>query len=772
MNSLPYAEEPNSFGYWLRRRRKSLDWTQADLARRVNCTAAMIRKIEADERKPSRPLAEALAVQLKIPVDQRAAFLQSARRTVMSDDVSVESSTAIPSHPPNNLPAPLTSLVDRVHDIATVAAVLTRDDVRLLTLIGPPGIGKTRLCLQSADNVLVHFPDGVWFVDLAPLGDSSLVLPTIARALNIAESGAIPPSQQLHATFKDKRVLLALDNFEQVTDAARGVSELLKACKNLKVLATSRVPLHIYGEHEYAVPSMSLPPRDVPPNKLTEYEAVQLFIARVREHQPKFAITFENAPHVTDVCIRLDGVPLALELAAASLRRMEIEQLVLALRGESNWLQSLHSPARDLPARQQTLYNAIAWSYTLLDATTQSIFRQLGILVSGFDAEAATAICQQGANQIESALTTLTDHNLLARAPARWQMLEMIREFALEQMLAGERASVGQRHALYFADRLQEASADALEHDHDNYRAALRWAIRQRNGLLAVTMCGKLSEFWETRGYLREGLVLAREVLAIAENVEPRLRIGLLNSAGHLAWNRHEFDAALKLADQAIDLARASGLEERLAGVFNMLARIFIEHGDYMRAEQTLHDCVQLSRKIHDADNLARATTQLGEVALACGKLDDAQASSEQALALLGNRIERFTAMARTNLAEIALARGNHTLARDELQRAVPYIHSHTRRLLCFLATLAGWLITSPHTQQDDARRGVELFGAVAGLTERTGAPPSAMYYALNETRAEIAQQTLTQREWHEAWETGKNWTLEQMASKAKTWLK
>lgn len=765
MSTQTHVEELNSFGYWLRRQRKALDWTQAELARRVHCTAAMIRKIEADERKPSRQLAEQLADQLHISSTHRAEFLQAARQMKSPDRLSPTVLDSIDLRLPNNLPAPLTSLIDRTRDIAAVVTLLTRKDVRLLTLIGPPGIGKTRLCIQSAENVLAHFHDGVWFVDLAPIAEPALVLPTIARTLNIGESGEMTPFQQLVALFKDKRILLALDNFEQVANAAQDVADLLKACKQLKVLTTSRVPLYVYGENEYAVPSMALPPRHSVPNKLIEYESVQLFLARVRGHHPDYGVTPANVSHIADVCIRLDGVPLALELAAASLRRMSLEQLAMALN-DANWLSSLRTPARDLPPRQRTLYHAIAWSYNLLDATTQAIFRRLGVLAGRFDAEAATAISALDDAQIESGLATLTDHSLLVREPERWRMLEMIREFALEQMDTDERAAAQQRHAFYFAARLHAIASEDVSHielNLDNYRAALRWAIHTHDELLAVTMGTELADFWEAHGYLREGLGLTREVLAIAENVEPHLRMSFLSNAAHLAWQRHEFDAALDLIEQGIALARASGLGNQLAGMFNVLARIFIEQGDYVRAEQSLHDCMELAQKIQDVDLVARGMMQQGEVALACGRLDEARATIEQSLALSGNLPSRFIAMAHTNLAEVALARGDHTLARDELQLALPYIHSHTRRWLCFLTTLAGWLIATPRAHYDDVRHGVELFGAVAGLTERTGAPLSAMYRALNETRIEIARRRLTARAWDEAWQHGHGMTTLQV---------
>ncbi len=753
-----------TFGTWLRRRRKALDWTQAELARRAHCTAATIRKIEADERKPSRELAESLADALSVPPKEREAFLQAARNVQAVDQLTRVVVAPIAERAPNNLPAPLTSFIDRVNDNAIIVEMLTRDDARLLSLIGPPGIGKTRLCIRVGENVTTHFPDGVWFVDLASVAEPTQVLPTIARALNIAESGAQKPLQQLRNTLGDKRVLLALDNFEQVIDAAPNVVELLNACKGLRVLATSRVPLRVYGEHEYVLPPMSIPPRELTPDQLIAHESAQLFIARLREHQPRFALTLENATHIAEVCIRLDGVPLALELAAASLRRMTLEQLVDVLTGEPHWLASLQTPARDLPPRQRTLYSAIAWSYSLLDTPTQTIFRQLGILVGGFDLEAAIAICEQDARPIETALATLTDHSLLARESSRWRMLEMIREFALEQLSADELLLAQQRHAKHFATRLQTIESDVsrVEIDHDNFRAALRWAIRAHDGGLDVRMGTVLANFWETRGYLREGLAWAREVLAIADKVEPRLQIDFLSSAGHLAWNKHAFDAAMELTNQGIALAWVNALDDELAGMFNVLGRIFIEQGDYAHAEQTLRDCIGLAEKIHDADNVTRATTQLGEVALACGRLDEAQSLSEQASDLLGNRISRFIAMAHTNLAEVALARGDDASAREELQRAAPHIHEHVRRVLCFCVTLAGWLVAQPRAHQNDVRRGAELLGAVEMITERTGAPLSALYYTLNERRMEMAQRRLTEREWQEAWNRGRAMKIEQ----------
>lgn len=759
-----------TFGAWLRRRRQALDWTQAELARRAHCTAAMIRKIEANERKPSRELAESLANALGIPPQERQPFLLAARNAQAVEQLT---RVALPSIEctPNNLPAPLTSFINRVNDHTTVVAMLTRDEVRLLTLLGLPGIGKTRLCVQVARNVLSDFPDGVWFVDLASVADPTQVLPTIARVLNISESGALTPTQQIITALKDKRVLLVLDNFEHVLDAARDVVELLNQCRNIKVLATSRVPLHVYGEHEYTLAPMSVPSRGLAPDQLLTYESAQLFLVRVREHQPRFAINSENAAQVAEVCIRLDGVPLALELAAASLRRMTLEQLVTALTDESQWLASLHTPARDLSPRQRTLYNAIAWSYRLLDATTQLVFRHIGVLANSFDLSAATAVCHLDSPSVRAALDTLTDHHLLEREQDRWRMVEMIREFALERLSADERVTAQHRHALHFASLLQQIKSDTarIELDHDNFRAALRWAIRARDGSLALMLCGTLADFWEMRGYLREGLTLAHEVLAISEKVEPHLRIGFLNNVAHLAWNKHDFDAALELNAQSIALARSNGMNNALAAAFNVLARIHIEQGDYTRAEQALRECEQIADRHPSVTGVMFA--QFGEIAFARGEFENAQAQSEQALKLIQEQQDRFVALIHTNLAETAMARDDYNRARVELENALPLIHLHVRRQLCFLLSLAGWLITSPHARLSDVRQGVELLRVAEMITERTGAPPSAMYRALNDRRMEMARRKLTDRVWQEAWQRGGVVLMDQVVNYARQQL-
>jgi predicted ATPase/DNA-binding XRE family transcriptional regulator len=416
--------EFETFGSWLKRRRRLLDLTQDQLGSLAGCSGAAIRKFEAGERRPSRQLAELLADVLQIPAAEQRAFLQLARGIrpdVLPGVASAESGPRPVTQPGDNLPAPLTSLVDRVNDIAAVSALLTDPSVRWLTLIGPPGIGKTRLSIQSGRQVLPYFLDGVWFVDLAPLEDPGHVMSAVSRVWEDFDLPTVASLEQLIGVLKERNTLLILDNFEHVTGAAVEIAELLKRCARMKVLATSRIPLHIYGEHEYRVPPLSIPPRNAASNVqgLMNYESVQLFVARARQHQRSFAISPQNSATIVDIANTLDGIPLALELAAATLRNMslnELNGLLHDLEGDS-WLRQMGTPARDLPARQRTLENVVAWSYTLLTKPQQELFRKLSIFTGWFDMEAVEAVCYPDRPplrlEVRDLLKGLSEHSLL-----------------------------------------------------------------------------------------------------------------------------------------------------------------------------------------------------------------------------------------------------------------------------------------------------------------------------------------------------------------------
>ena len=376
-----------TFGLWLKVRRKELDLTRAQIASQIGCAEITLEKIERDLRHPSRQIAELLARALRIPDEGREAFVQFARGggEPPAVDGHQPRANAVTPQLLNNLPAPLTSFIDRVSELAKVRQRLLQPDVRLLTLVGPPGIGKTRLSIQAGQTLLDEFADGIWFVPLAPINDPALVLPAIARLFDIAESGAQP----VIAHLRPRQLLLIVDNFEHVLSEVEGwsaapqVSDLLRACPGLKVLATSRAPLRVYGEHEYLMPSLSLPPQGKKQTveQLAKFDALKLFVARAQAFQANFDLTPDNAQMIADICLRLDGLPLAIELAASRLRRFTPQQLYTALHGAP--LQTLVADARDVEPRQRTLRSAIQWSYDLLAPAERAAFDKFGVFAGG-----------------------------------------------------------------------------------------------------------------------------------------------------------------------------------------------------------------------------------------------------------------------------------------------------------------------------------------------------------------------------------------------------
>lgn len=496
---------------------------------------------------------------------------------------------------------------------------------------------------------------------------------------------------------------------------------------------------------------------------------MQLFVARVRQHQHDFVITPTNAAQISIICRRLDGIPLALELAAAALRRLTLTQLAALFAHETNWLPALYSPAPDLSARQRTLTQAVAWSYSLLDTNAQTSFRQLGIFVGGFTAAAAQAVC--GADQ--AMLAHLTDHSLLARAPDRWQMLAMIGEFALAQMSSAERANAQQRHTAYSVS-LVGSNLQAVAADHANFHAALGWAIAAQDAHTALTLCIKLCWFWETHGYLSEGLTLGRAALALPVAVAVDLRIDALERVATLAWQAHQFDVALQFSEEATALARNYNRPGQLALTLNLLGRILIEQRDYAHAEAALQESAQLARQATHLFNPGCPLAMLGEIALVREDWAAAQTHLAQAIPFLAKEPESFyvavfVAMAYTNSAELALANGNANQARHELRLALPPARLYIRRFRCLLVTLVGLLLAT--TQAQEIGAAAQLLGAVAGLGERSGDPLSPLYQTHIAQRSESAQRLLTPNQWHAAWQSGRTWTAAQAVAAAEMWL-
>jgi predicted ATPase/class 3 adenylate cyclase len=481
---------------------------------------------------------------------------------------------------PNNLPTELTSFIGRDDQVRDAMALLARS--RLLTLTGPGGTGKTRLSLHIAADVLGRFPDGVYFVPLAATHDADLVPSAIAQALSLQTTGNRPPSEALVDYLRDKQALLVLDNFEQLIPAAPMVTTLLSGSPGLRVLVSSRAALRISGEQEFPVPPMALPDRKQVSNlaALSQFEAVRLFIERAVLVKPDFQATNENAPAIAAICERVDGLPLAIELAAARVKLFSPQALLNRLEKS---LSALGSGGRDLPGRQQTLEGAIQWSYDLLEPAARRLLSRFSVFARTGSLAQVEPVCgpaEEAGGDVVQGLDELGDQSLLRRLPdyeePRFLMLQTIREFATERLVeSGEADTIRRRHLEAFIELADSAQPhlfggqrgewlDRLEIDHDNFRAALDWAISVGDARGAMELATRLWRLWQMRGHLREGRARMKAVLAMPTATEfPHERLAALEAAGGLAYWQADMDEARTYYDECVDLTRALGADDR-----------------------------------------------------------------------------------------------------------------------------------------------------------------------------------------------------------------
>ncbi|HMA33429.1 MAG TPA: tetratricopeptide repeat protein, partial [Chloroflexia bacterium] len=550
---------------------------------------------------------------------------------------------------PHNLSPQLSALVGREREEVAAQQALRAPGGRLLTLTGPAGAGKTRLALQIAAAALADFPQGAWFVALGPLQDPALVPAAIAGTLEVKESGGAALATTLGAYLRTRQLLLILDNFEHLAGAIPLVGDLLAAAPGLRLLVTSRAPLHLAGEITLPVPPLGLPDLAQVPDvaALAQYEAVALFLARAAEVQPEFRLTAENASAVAEICVRLDGLPLAIELAAVRVRQLPPAALLARLLGSTGHasLPFLTSGAPHLPARQQTLRGAISWSYQLLAPPAQHLFAALAVFPGGCSLEAASTVAGPEGRRpptVDSAaldvalvpeLAALCESSLLRQEPTpdgtmRYRMLETIQEYAAEQLdESGQRAALWARQAAYYLALAETAAPELagpaqdtwlarLAREVDNFRAALAWALAPDGDAdRALRLAAALGRFWQVRGYLSEGRRWLAGTLAAAPAAPAPLRARALALAGQLATDQGDYATARPWIAESLALYRALDDPAGIADALNRLGALSYYHGDYRQALALYHESLALRRTLGDRDTIAISLNNLGILA-------------------------------------------------------------------------------------------------------------------------------------------------------------
>jgi predicted ATPase/class 3 adenylate cyclase len=719
----------------------------------------------------------------------------------------------------NNLPLQPTPLVGREKEVSEVCDLLRGTETRLLTLTGPGGTGKTRLALQAAADLLDDFPDGTFFVPLATLSEAELFLSTVAETLGVRETGEQPLDESLKDYLKERRLLLVLDNFEQVLGAAPTVTELLAAAPGLKVLATSRAPLGLYGEQEYAVPPLSVPDvRHLPDFKtLSQYEAVRLFIERAKSAKVDFEVTDESAPAVAEICVRLDGLPLAIELAAARIKMLPPKAMLQRL---SSRLKLLTGGARDLPVRQRTLRGAIEWSHTLLGDGEKTLFARMAVFSGGRTLEAVEAVCDaQGDLPVDSfeGVSSLLDKSLLRQEEGpegepRFVMLETIHEYAREKLQeSGEAEVIGRAHTEYFLALAEEAEPelvgtdqvswmDVLEAEHDNLRAALSRSLEAGDSGSALRIGGALWRFWNVRGHFSEGRRWLTAGLsgegAAALSLRARASLGLgylelrqgdypravedlevshslyreigdrrgeayaLCFLGWIALDRNEFDRAEELLEESLALSRAAGTARDVSVSLNALAMLKVYRGDHERATAMQEECLSLAREAGDVQIIAVLTYNLGFTAAMTGEYERAEAFVREAQALFREVGDRGMApLASNRLGFLALSQDDPDRAEELCVEAIRDLQEQAQIPgIDFALEILGGVAAS----RGEIRRAAQLWGAVAGYRDATGAPWIPEERAMIEAHIDAARPRLEEATWREEWEKGRSMTLDQ----------
>jgi predicted ATPase/DNA-binding XRE family transcriptional regulator len=770
------------FGELLRRYRIAAGLTQEELAERAGVSTRGISDLERGARGlPRKDTLQMLLQALDLSPEDRAALVAAARPSPASAarQSRADGAPALPVSP--------TPLIGRESELEIARALMLRPEVRNLTLTGPGGIGKTRLGLQLAADLRDQFADGVYFVALAAVADPGLVASKIAQTLRVQEAPGRSLIAGIQADLKDKERLLLLDNFEHVVEAAHLVAELLAVCPAMKVLVTSRAPLHLRGEREFTVPPLALPDANRLPDvaALSQYAAVRLFTERAQDVKADFAVTNENAPAIAEICHRLDGLPLALELAAARVKILSPAALVTRL---DQRLPLLTGGAQDLPDRQRTLRNTIAWSYDLLSPEDQLLFRRLAVFAGGWTLVAAEVVADPGGKlDALEGMSSLVDKSLVRTidqsvGDPRFTMLETIREYALEQLAAGQEADDTRRcHAGHYLALVEElrpqiegpngpTALGQLEVEHPNLQAALTWATDRGDAETALRLVAGLWKFWRVHRHLAAGRSWTEQVVVLRGAVALVLQAEAYYAACTMALEQGDYPAAWQHGEKGLAVARQADAAFWIPALLFNLGNVARNRGDPDQAAVLYEEALPLMRQLGVQNPLAHhfeamILASLGAVGHTRGRYNEAAALTEAALAIWRDRGDAWgQGIASLNQAAIALARGNAALAaalyRDAIDR-----HRTVGDASAVAEALGGLARTAAimGRPQEAAR----LFGVASALRSPAGVPGAGIIVDDHEAASAAVRSAVGEEEFIAALIVGTALPLEEAVAEA-----
>jgi len=680
---------------------------------------------------------------------------------------------------PYDLPARPTPLIGREEDVAAAKQRLLDECARLLTFLGPPGIGKTRLALEIAARVAAEFRDWVFFVDLTTVTAAPLVLQTIAGAFGLADSPHESTVPRLQRHLHGRRALVVLDNCEHVIDAADDISELLSACGGLQIIATSREPLRLRWEQQFAVTPLGLPDlaRRHSAETIVRSPAVRLFVERARAVARAFALTEDSARAVAEICVRLDGIPLAIELAAARVNVFEPRDILERLRQR---LTLLAAGPRDAPARHQTLRDAIAWSYNLLARREQMLFRRLAVFEGSGSLEAVRSVCYGAGDvgdDVLDGVTALVDRHLVSKIAAeaeepRFGMLESLREFGLEQLESHRELSDVQRaHAGFFLDVAEDAQPgmaahlqfvfDRLEPDRSNLRAAIEWFLANGEAESALRVMGSAEGLWGIQGYFPEIGGLLQRCLDAAGTGPSMMRWRILTQGAQWAFMRGALQSAVPVAAESLELARALGDNEAIAYSLLTSAWIARDRRDFDGATTYFEEALELSRRLANKTPLSMTLCALGTLARLQGDCPRATALVRESLSLavsVDDAYQICTALGA--LGSVALDDGRHEEAEVFLKDALARARRGSFR---FIMTWVIDELARASCAGQDLARTATLLGAVGNLRETLAISPMGSFRTQRDQTLAAARAGLAEEAFERAWADGRAMSLAEM---------